>query len=116
MRGFLYFIWCLLPLFFFGMALWSKLESISNKHKRENTGDAMRSGLFSTLCVLLAVAIDQYLLEGLVQTYSPESIPLWFYQVLLLPAVLLVAAKIIGPTAEIRIVRKGPGGKGKRGR
>lgn len=103
----LYVIWFLIPLFFFSIALWSTLESAGGKHKRENPGDFFRQGVFALVCVLISVAIDQTVLEGLVGTFSPDFIPLGVYQVLLLPFILYLAARILGPTQDIRI-KKAP--------
>ena len=101
MRTFLYLLWFLLPTFFFGIALWSKLEQLSNKHKRENAGDFFRQGIFVSVCVLLSMLIDQYVLEGIGTTWSPDFIPLGFYQVLLLPLALYLAAMLVGPSKAV---------------
>ena len=101
MKILLYLLWFLLPAFFFGIALWSKLEQFSNKHKRENAGDFFRQGIFVSVCVLLSVLIDQYALGGIVTSLSPDFIPLGFYQVLLLPLVLYLAAMLVGPSKAV---------------
>ena len=105
MHTFLYIIWALLPLFFFIMALWAKLEQISNKDKRQNPGDFFRQGLFVTACVIIAVLIDQTVLESFVQSLAPDFMPLGFFQIILLPIILLVAAKVYGPSKTIRITK-----------
>lgn len=102
----LYLLWLSLPLFFFGFALWGKLEAISNKDKHENSGDFFRQGVFVSLCVGLAVLIDKFALESFVENYSPEFMPLGFWQVILLPAILVLGAKLIGPTKAIRPGRR----------
>ena len=105
MRTALYIIWLLFPAFFFAMALWARLEQISDKSKKENPGDFMRQGFFVLLCVGVCVFIDRTVLERLAQSIWPEWLPLGFYQVILLPLVLLIGAKAIGPSKEIRIDR-----------
>lgn len=103
MRIAIYIVWGLLTLFFFGLALFGKLEQMSGKGKHERPGDLFKQGLFVAFCVAISVVIDQNFLEGLVNGISPDWIPYPFYQVMLLPVVLYVAAKIIGPTKTIAI-------------
>ena len=99
----LYIVWFLFPLFFFGIALWSKLEEVSTKKaKRENPGDFLQQGLFVLACVIVSVLIDQFVLESIV-SHFPDFAPLGFYQIILLPLVLLVAAMTVGPSEKIRI-------------
>ena len=99
----LYIIWGALPGFFFLMALWAKLEGVSNKGKKENPGDFFHQGLFVLACVLIALAIDTYLLGDFVTNFSPEYLSLNFYRIILLPLILLIGAQIIGPSKEISI-------------
>ena len=101
----LYAIWILIPLVFFTLALWSKLEGISGKQKKDNPADLIRQGLFVSGCVIVAILIDQYLLTSLYQSFSPEWIPFGFYEVLLLPLILFLAAQFIGPSKSIRITK-----------
>jgi len=105
MRTFLYGVWFLFPLLFFIIALWSKLGALSDKHKGENSGDLLKQGVFVLACALLAVLVDQYLLQKLVDSVSPDWIPLGFYQALLLPIIFLIVGKLVGKSAEIRISR-----------
>jgi hypothetical protein len=108
MVTFLYIIWFCLPLFFFTIALWSKLEAMSGKDKRENFGDFFKQGVFVTGCVLLAVAIDQYVLADLVAAVSPDFIPLGLYQFLLLPFILYIGALAVGPSKSISLKKEKP--------
>lgn len=98
----LYVVWFILPAFFFLVALWAKLEALSGKTKREKPGDFVKNGFFVLACVLLAVLIDTYFLEHLVDNLVP-FLPLALFQILLLPFILLVAAKLLGGSKEIRI-------------
>jgi len=115
MQTAIYIIWFLIPLFFFTMALWSRLEQVGGKSKRENPGDFFRQGVFVLVCVLISIGIDQLLLEDIVSSVSPAFIPLGFYQIVLLPLVLYLAALISGPSKAIKIQRnkssKKPGSK-----
>ena len=101
----LYVIWFLLPLFFFIIALWAKLEQLSDRPKRQNPGDFFRQGVFVLVCVLISVVIDQYLLAALVDFLSSDWLPLGFFQALLLPFVLYLAARIVGPSQDVLITR-----------
>lgn len=103
MRTLFYAAWLGLPLIFFTLALWSKLEELSGMQKKDRPADMMRQGGFVLLCGLIAVAIDYYLLEDLYNSLSPDWIPLGLYRLLLLPVVLLLGAKFAGPTREIKI-------------
>ena len=99
----LYVIWFLFPVFFLLMALWSKLEQVGGKKRQEHPEDFLRQGVFVLCCVLVAVGINEYVLPRVVAAYSPEAVPLQFYQVVLLPLVLLIGAKIMGPTSDLKI-------------
>lgn len=98
-----YVIWCLIPIFFFTLALWSKLEVLSGQVKKDNPGDLIRQGGFVSICVFIAILIDQYLLPELYPKFSPDWIPYGFYQLILLPAIFYVASRVIGPSTDIRI-------------
>jgi len=112
----LYVIWFLIPTFFFLIALWGKLEEISDKTKKHNPSDFINQGIFVLLCVGVAIVIDQYLLPDFITPSLPDWIPVGFVQILLLPLVLLVASKIVGPSSNIRIERAPgkPGSKPKK--
>lgn len=105
MTTLLYGAWIALPLFFFLTALWGKLETASDKRKREDVRDFFYQGIFVSVCVGIAIIIDQYFLEAIANSLAPEYLPLGFFQVILLPFILLVAAKVIGPSADIRITK-----------
>jgi len=99
---FLYALWFAIPAFFFLTALWAKLEQLSRSPRRQNPGDFMRQGFFVLLCVLAAIGIDRYLLTAL-NDKLPAWLPLPFLQVLLLPLVLLIGARLIGSSKPIKI-------------
>ncbi len=101
----LYCIWALLPLFYFGMALWSKLESLSNADKPQNPGDFIRQGVFVTLAVFAAIFFDQFILEWVCDLVGRGLLPPTLFRIVLLPLVLLALAKITGPTRAIKINR-----------
>ncbi len=101
----IYIVWYLIPVFFFVIALWSKLEHLSGKNKRDNPADFFKQGLFVTACVIAAILIDKFLLQPLVPKLAGDLLPLGFFQVLLLPVVLYLAARIVGPSKAIRITK-----------
>lgn len=103
----LYIIWFLIPSLFFVIGLWSKLEQLSGKGRRENPGDFFRQGFFVLVCVLVCVGIDTYVLADIIDFLLPDILPLGFYQALLLPVVLYIAALIIGPSTPI-LISKAP--------
>ena len=98
-----YILWGLIPLFFFLMALWSYLEKTAGKKKHERPGDLFNQGLFVGFCVGLSMLIDYFVLPGIVESLIGDMIPYGVFQLILLPTVLYLAAKIIGPTKAIQI-------------
>jgi len=99
----LYMVWFAIPGFFLLTALWAFLEHTTNrKGPKQNPADNFKQFLFVALCVGIAVLIDQTVLPDLVKNMAPDWIPLGFFEVLLLPFVLLLGAKIIGPTKEVK--------------
>lgn len=105
MTTFLYILWFLIPTFFFLTALWTQLERLSGKEAKPTGGDAFRQGVFVLVCVGVCVAIDQYILGDLVTSFAPDFLPLGFFQAILLPIVLYVAAMMFGGSKEILISR-----------
>ena len=102
----LYTIWFLIPATFFLIALWSKLEDWGGREKHENTGDYLRQGFFVLVCVIIAVVIDQNFLEDLIPSLFGDWLSIGVAQTLLLPFVLLIAAKVFGPTSPIQIASR----------
>ena len=106
MRTAIYIIWFLIPACFFLLALWAKLEKMSAQSwVKERSLEYLKQGFFVLACVLVSIVIDRYFLEGLSDALSPELVPLWFYEVLLLPVVLYIGALLAGPSKDIRITR-----------
>lgn len=101
----LYIIWFLLPAGMLLVALWAKLEQIGKKDAREHALDYIKSAIFLFVSALIAVAIDTYMLEDLVSALSPDFIPLSFYQLMLLPLILVIGAKLVGGSKAISIDR-----------
>lgn len=111
----LYVLWCLLPLFFLTMALWTKLEEISTKQvKSDGAGDFFRQGIFVLICVIISFGIDFTMLESLVAPFT-DFVPIGFFRIALLPSVLYLAALVAGPSKAIRITKASrPTEKGRR--
>ncbi len=103
MRTIFYVAWLGIPFIFFTLALWSKLEEMSGLPKKDRPGDLMRQGGFMLICGCLAVGFDYFFLDSLYVSLSPPFVPFELYELLLLPVVLLVAAKFIGPSKDIKI-------------
>lgn len=103
MTTLLYFIWFGIPVLFILLALWAKLEQMSGKSRRENPGDFFKQGLFVLGCAGVSLLVDLYLLPRLDEGILPSWLPLLFFRIILFPAVLYIAALIIGPTKDIRI-------------
>lgn len=104
-RYVIYAIWAVLPIFFFVVALWSKLEEFGSKSKkRDDAADFFRQGLFVLICVIISVVIDRFFLEKLVAPLS-DFLPESFFRIALLPTILLLAARFVGPSKQIRITK-----------
>jgi hypothetical protein len=107
MQSILYIVWFSIPSLFFLLALWIKLERVSGRTKTENPKDLFNQGLFTLGCVFTAVFVDKFFLPSIVEMIGLDLFPLGFYQVFLLPLILLLAAKIVGPSKSILIAQKG---------
>lgn len=105
MFKFWYVVWLMFPLCFFLIALWSKLEALGGKSRKENPGDIMRQGFFLLICALVCIGFDHYLLPGLYEYIESDWLPYGLLQFMLFPAVLYLAAVTIGPSVDIRITR-----------
>lgn len=103
MQTALYVIWFLLPLFFVIFAIWAKLEQWQGQPKRERAGDYARQAVFTFVCAVIAVLLDQYVVTGLVNWIDSSLMPLGLAQILLYPLVLLVGARFIGGTPQEHI-------------
>ena len=103
MHTFFYSVWLAIPLLFFLLALWSKLEELSGLPKKDRPDDIVRQGGFLLLCAVIAIIIDYYFLESLYKSFSPDWIPFGFYQTVLLPLIFVIAGKFIGPSKDIMI-------------
>ena len=103
MQTALYVIWILIPLGFYLLVLWAKLEQISGKNKVENIPDLLSQAVFVTVCSGITYLIDTYALEIGYSALSPDFIPIGFYKILLLPFVLLLGAKVWGGSRDIQI-------------
>jgi hypothetical protein len=101
----LYFIWFLVPAVFFLMALWSGLEKISKSSRPQDPKLLFKQGLFTLLCVVLAILIDHYLLRQELADMIPEWLPLLIIELFLLPLILWIMALLIGGSKEIEITK-----------
>lgn len=108
----LYFIWIVIPFVYLLMLLWAWLEGRGKREKRNDLKDLWHQCLFLTGCVAVAFIVELYFLDPLYRSVVPEFIPKGLLQVLLLPALLTVAAPLVGGSEPIRV--KGRGKKGPR--
>lgn len=103
----LYIIWFGIPVIFFLMALWIMLEKLSGKQRRERSISYLSQGIFVLVCSLISFVIERYFLMGVVEAVFGDLIPYGFFQVILLPVILYIAAMIIGPSKAI-VIGKAP--------
>lgn len=93
----LYGVWVAVPTVFLLIALYEKLEEVSGKREREGGWkDPLGQALFLAGCVLVSYCIDKFIpykAWGL----SPYKT---FLRIVILPAVCVVGASVIGPSKE----------------
>jgi len=106
MQTALYVIWALVPIGFFTMALWSKLEQVSHKDKMptREAADLSKQGIFTLVCVLAAFIIDIYFVAD-IEPLLPTFIPLGFVKIMLLPVILYLGGMALGGSNPIRITK-----------
>ena len=103
MRTALYALWLAVPALFFSLSLWIKLEKLSGEKKKESSADLINQGIFTLGCAIVSIIIDQLFLQDLIEATVGDLFPLGFYQFFLFPLVLLIGAKIVGPSSKILI-------------
>lgn len=87
------------------MGFWALLEKASGAVQKQNIRDFFNQGIFVSACVLISIFIDRYLLEAIVNYLGSEWFSLNFARIVLLPFVLLMAAKITGGSKDIMITK-----------
>jgi hypothetical protein len=100
---FLYTVWLLIPGAFFLIALWARLEQLSKSAKKHNPGDFLRQGFFLLGCSAIAILADHYGLSRLEGASFTDWAPLGLLQLLLLPAIWLIAAQVFGGSRAVSI-------------
>ena len=103
----IYIVWILIPLSYLLFTIWAWLEKVGGSVKKHNPGDALQQTIFLAACVGVAVLIEQYWLSDLCNALFPDVIPLLFYQIMLLPVILLIGSKVVGGTKPV-IITKAP--------
>ena len=106
MRLALYTVWFLLPVVFFVLALWAKLEQAGGDRRTAEAGDLVRQGIFVLTAAGVSLALDVLVLIPAVEPLLPEWLPLGVLEVALFPAVLFIQALILGPSKEISLTRR----------
>lgn len=62
----LHYLFLLVPLLYFLLALWSLLESKSNKRKGKDKDILLKQGIFVFICTLVAIGVDILILPHLI--------------------------------------------------
>ena len=102
----IYIIWASIPTFFFLMALWLKLESISGKKKHnDEVIDFLRQGGFVLVCVAVSFLLYEFLCIRYLNPMLDGIVPAPLIKLFVLPVVLYIAALIFGPTKDIKITK-----------
>lgn len=103
MVTFLHIIWFTLPAIFIAIAIWSKLEALSGKPNRGEIRGYLKQAAFLLACAFIALGIESWFLEDFVISYLEPVVPLDLARIVLLPLVLLVAAKLLGGSKPIQL-------------
>lgn len=103
-----YIIWGLIPVGYFLLVIWSKLEQSTQirkgKKKTAEAADLFRQGVFVTFCVGITFLIDYFFVDrGYLEPILPGFVPIGFIKLLLLPLVLLAVGSLVGGSKPIRI-------------
>ncbi len=111
MQTFLYILWIFIPLAYYLMALWSKLEQSTQRKRGKNVqheaADLFKTANHLAIVCFITFLVDRYATETLIKPNLPDLVPLPLVQILLLPAVMYVVALIKGKSEPIRI-KKAP--------
>lgn len=106
MQTALYILWILVPLTYFLLALWSRLEQSTQikkgKKRSKEASDLISQAYFVSGCSLATFLIDKYFIHQ-VEPFLPSFIPLGFVQIMLLPVVLYIGGMLVGGSKPIRI-------------
>ena len=106
MQTALYIIWILVPLAFYLLALWSRLEQSTQikkgKKRSKEAGDLLKQAYFVTGCSVATFLLDAYMIPK-IESMIPPSIPIEFVKLILYPIVLLVAGILVGGSDPVRI-------------
>ena len=104
----LYGLWSLVPVFFFGMWLWCTLEKVSGRKIEMNISFLWRQAAFTLICVFITMLLDMCWLRDFEVPFLQEYLPQWFWRVMLFPVVLLVMARIVGSSKQLKISEAPP--------
>lgn len=100
---FLYLLWFGFPTLFFLLALATKLDRVAGKERNENPKDFFSSGIFLLEGAICTVFIERLFLKNFVDATFGNLMPYGFFQFFLWPLVLLIGARLIGPSTKILI-------------
>ncbi|MCB0333570.1 MAG: hypothetical protein KDD55_08735 [Bdellovibrionales bacterium] len=106
MQTALYILWILVPLTYFLLALWSRLEQATHiqkgKKRSKEASDLLSQAYFVTGCSIATYFVDRYFAQE-IEPFLPSFIPLGFVQIMILPLMLLIGGYIVGGSKPIRI-------------
>ena len=101
----LYSIWFLIPLIFYLLALWGRLEQMSSGQPHHHVIDLLHQGHFTLAVAVVSVAVDRFLLPKIVAIPALDFVSPLFLQIVTFPAIALILASAFGPSGEIRVGR-----------
>jgi len=106
MRFFLYIVWFLPALLFILLTLWGALEQLGRSKKRSAVENSLQQAVFLLAAAFLSLLIDRFILIPHIEGTLPHWLPFGILEVALFPLVLLILSVAIGPSKDIRIVRR----------
>jgi hypothetical protein len=103
MQNFIYGLWLLIPVTYFLIILWSKLENIGKKKKQKEIADFFNQLYFVIVTVGVSFLLDIYIVDNIAAMDIFSAFPRNMLRFFVLPCTFMVLSKIIGPSKDIRI-------------
>jgi hypothetical protein len=101
---FIQFIWILLPASLFLFALYNWVDSKSRKGKSSKHSNFLfKQAIFVFFAVIIAFAIDEYLLDLFLEKFVGDIVTRILAQILLLPSILYLLALLVGSGKPVYI-------------
>ena len=92
---------------------WEALDLLARGKKCKHTWHQLRQVFFVCVAIGVAVLVDLYVLDAVCSLPEFDWLPRGVFQILLLPTILLLMSRLVGPSDPI-LVAPTPGNPSKR--